>query len=235
MSAHPTLRSATAMAAALAVQSCAASAPPGPHALQVCSDRAGHRVDDQLCRSAATDTPYAWYYLDVGAPAPPVGASLGGGSPIATVGIAYITSTGETEASADPASQTSAETAGSPPADTVVEKSANGAFVVSGEVNGHPVTFVVDTGASEVVLSPADAAKLGLTPANLKYDRMYQTANGIGLGASFEASEIKVGAIRVTGVAASVNQAPMRYSLLGRSFLDRLNTFRVERGRLYLR
>jgi clan AA aspartic protease (TIGR02281 family) len=203
--------------------------------LQVCGDKAGRRVQDELCRGAAPDTPYFWYYFDQGGPVPPLGGPLAGGALIATSGVAYVTSTGEDRGLGQAASQTIAAPTQSPPPETVVTRDANGAFVVEGEVDGHPVTFVVDTGASEVVLSPDDAASLGLTPANLKYDRLYQTANGVGRGASFQAAEIKVGSIRIPDVAASVNQAPMRYSLLGRAFLDRLNSFRVERGRLYLR
>lgn len=222
--------------AAVLVQGCAPSSPQSstPRAFEVCANKAGRRVEDLLCRGAATDYSYLWYYFDAGVPVPPVGSRLVGGSLIATNGIAYARATGGEDLPDQPQSQAVQDTP-SPPTETVVTRDATGAFVVNGSVNGHPVTFVVDTGASDVVLSPDDAARLGLVQAKLKYDRLYQTANGVGRAAGFQANEIRVGSITIANVSASVNQAPMKYSLLGRAFLDRLNTFKIEHGRLYLR
>jgi clan AA aspartic protease (TIGR02281 family) len=213
----------------------AAPAPTssGPRALKVCADKAGRHVADWLCQGAAADNPYSWYYFDVGVPVSPLGSTLVGGSLIATNGVAY----GAAEPGGGPTAPSPPQAGPDqpPPSETVVTRDASGAFVVDGEVNGHPLRFMVDTGASDVVLSPEDAASVGLDPATLKYDRLYQTANGVGRGAGFQAAEIRIGSIRISDVAASVNQAPMRYSLLGRTFLDRLSSFRVEHGRLYLR
>jgi len=236
VNARSTLKFAALAAAALPAQACAPSPPPAPpSAVEVCADKAGRRVVDELCRGAAADNPYNWYYLDAGVPIPPLASPLSGGSLIATNGVAYATPADGSKGvdGAQPMAQQDAATA--PQADTVVVRDATGAFVVNGAVNGRPVTFVVDTGASDVVLSPNDAEKVGLDQASLNYDRLYQTANGVGRAASFQADEISIGAIKIANVSASVNQAPMKYSLLGRAFLDRLNGFRVEHGRLYLR
>ncbi len=114
-------------------------------------------------------------------------------------------------------------------------RSADGHFYIDATVNGQPVRFLVDTGASEIVLSPADAARAGFTQADLLFNRQYQTANGIGWGAPVMLRSIEAGAIRFRGVAASVNETPMSESLLGMSFLDRLSGFEVRGDSLILR
>ncbi len=111
----------------------------------------------------------------------------------------------------------------------------DGAYYAVGRVNGRPVTFLVDTGASDVVLSPADAGRLGVDTAGLTYGGVYETANGQGRGAAYKAASLQVGPIAFTHVALSINQAPMRSSLLGMSFLRRLQSFRFEGDRLILR
>jgi aspartyl protease family protein len=110
-----------------------------------------------------------------------------------------------------------------------------GAYHVIGEVNGHKVDFLVDTGASDVVLSPADAARIGIDTSALRFDRPHETANGIGLGAAFTADSLSVGKIALTDVPVSINKAPMPTSLLGMSFLKRLDSFEFRNGQLILK
>lgn len=110
----------------------------------------------------------------------------------------------------------------------------DGHFQVEAMVDGERVLFMVDTGASDVVLTPADAARLGLHPESLEYSRVYQTANGTGYGAPVRLGEIAIGPIRVGDVRASVNQAPMDRSLLGMSFLGRLGAYEVRGDQLTL-
>lgn len=110
----------------------------------------------------------------------------------------------------------------------------DGHFHVEALVDGTPVVFMVDTGASDVVLSPDDARRLGLAPETLDYSRPYSTANGVVYGAPVRIGEMTVGPIRLTGVEASVNQAPMRRSLLGMSFLGRLSGYEVRGDKLTL-
>jgi len=111
---------------------------------------------------------------------------------------------------------------------------ADGHFVVEASVDGQPVLFLVDSGASDVVLTPQDAARLGLQLDKLRFDRVYQTANGIVRGAPVRLKRVVLGPIEVTDVRASVNGAPMETSLLGMSFLTRLSAWRVEGDRLTL-
>lgn len=102
-----------------------------------------------------------------------------------------------------------------------------GQFVVEAQVNGVPVRFLLDTGASDVTLTPVDARRLGFDPAALAYTRTYRTANGTVQGAPIRLRQVRVGPIEMADVAASVNAVGMDRSLLGMSFLSRLSSFQV--------
>ena len=116
----------------------------------------------------------------------------------------------------------------------IFQRARGGHFQVEAEIDGQPIRFLVDTGASLVVLSPDDAARLGFDLDRLDYSQVFNTANGQGRGAPVRLAEIRVGPIVARDVRASVNQAPMGGSLLGMTFLDRLSGFQVEGDRLTL-
>jgi aspartyl protease family protein len=117
----------------------------------------------------------------------------------------------------------------------VVPQDPQGGFVVIGRVNGQRVRFLVDTGASDTVLSPDDARRLGVDIDHLGYVKVAETANGLGYGAPFAAASLEVGPIALRGFNMTVNQAPMSASLLGMSFLNRLESFQVVDHKLVLR
>ena len=117
----------------------------------------------------------------------------------------------------------------------VISASEGGGFHANGTVNGTPVRFLVDTGASSIVLSPADAKRLGIDLDSLVFNRAYETANGIGYGAGAVVDELTLGHIRLTNVPVSINQAPMRSSLLGMTFLNRMKSFNISGRKLVLR
>jgi len=98
-----------------------------------------------------------------------------------------------------------------------------------------PLRFLVDTGASDVVLSPRDAARLGFDVKGLSFTRRYRTANGMVMGAPVRIERMTIGPLSVDKVRASVNGAEMRLSLLGMSFLGRLSGFEVSQEILTLR
>ncbi len=116
-----------------------------------------------------------------------------------------------------------------------LSESDGGSYVVIGAVNGSRVRFLVDTGASDIVLSPSDARRAGIDPETLKYDKPYATANGIGYGATVTLDRLEVGAITFSNVRASVQQAEMGTSLLGMTFLRRLKSYSVSDRKLVLR
>jgi aspartyl protease family protein len=121
------------------------------------------------------------------------------------------------------------------PHEVVLSQDSGGGYSVIGEADGKPVRFAVDTGASDIVLTPADAARLGVDLSRLDYARHFETANGVGDGAAYSLSSLVVGPIRLTDVPVSINRAPMSTSLLGMAFLKRMQSFEVKDGRLYLR
>jgi aspartyl protease family protein len=105
-----------------------------------------------------------------------------------------------------------------------VPEDGSGHFTVTAMVNGTPVDFLVDTGASHVVLTPADAARVGRA----------ETANGtVGL-APVMLRELRIGQFSRYGVPAIVNAAPMQVSLLGMSFLAKLEGWEAKGDRLLL-
>ena len=121
------------------------------------------------------------------------------------------------------------------PGEMTVTQEPDGHFYLEGSVNGAPVRFLVDTGASDIALSPADARRVGVDLGGLTFDREFETANGVGRGAPFVADSLAVGPIRLTDVPMTINAAPMRTSLLGLSYLRRLDSYEVRGRRLYLR
>jgi aspartyl protease family protein len=117
----------------------------------------------------------------------------------------------------------------------ILSADEGGGFHVIGAINGTPIRFLIDTGASDIVLSPSDAIRLGIDLRDLKFDRPYESANGIGHGASLDVSDLSVGAIRLSNVRVSVNGAPMSSSLLGMAFLTRLKSYNFSGNKLILK
>ena len=110
-----------------------------------------------------------------------------------------------------------------------------GHYFVDAAVNGVTVRFLVDTGASMVLLTPQDARRLHLTPDRLDFSETYQTANGTARGAPVMLRQIRIGQLAVHHVEASVSEAPLPISLLGMSFLGQLQGYEVRDGLLILR
>jgi len=119
-----------------------------------------------------------------------------------------------------------------PSANTLVYQAGpDGHFVVPGTANGAPVHFLVDTGATLVVLTPSDARAAGIDPSALVFDRAMRTASGTVPAAAAVLHEVKVGRISIGDVrAAVIAKAPQ--SVLGMSFLSRLKSFEMQRDRL---
>jgi aspartyl protease family protein len=111
-----------------------------------------------------------------------------------------------------------------------------GHFVVHPALNGQRVRMLVDTGASSVALSHEDAALLGLRVEPRDFRGRVSTANGVVQTAPVRIKEIRVGDILVRDVEAVVlPPRALGVSLLGMSFLRRLEGFEIAKGRLVLR
>jgi aspartyl protease family protein len=119
--------------------------------------------------------------------------------------------------------------------EVTVAQDARGAFVLNARVNGQPVRFMVDTGATDTVLAPDVARRLGADLDKLKFVESAETANGMGYGAAYVARSLEVGPIAFKGFPMVVNQTPMSTSLLGLSFLNRLDSFEIRDRKLILK
>jgi aspartyl protease family protein len=120
------------------------------------------------------------------------------------------------------------------PHEMTITAGEDGGFYVEGNINGAPAHFAIDTGATDIVLAPADAQRAGIDVAGLDYSRPAETANGAGWGAPAHVARLLVGAIELDDVPVTVNKTPMSASLLGMAFLKRLDSFEVRNGRLTL-
>jgi aspartyl protease family protein len=106
-----------------------------------------------------------------------------------------------------------------------IRRQGDGHFYLTLLANGQPVDFMVDTGASGIVLSPQAARDIGIDLANLVFDGVSQTANGEGSFARIRLVTTELEGVRHVGLPASVNGADMSQSLLG---MDYLQLFRME-------
>lgn len=101
-----------------------------------------------------------------------------------------------------------------------VPRSGDGHYYLTLQVNGQPVQFVIDTGATSVVLSQADAEAVGLDLADLQFYGRAQTANGEVRTAPVTLDEVTLGPVTDRNLRAFVNEGELFGSLLGMSYLQ---------------
>ena len=114
-------------------------------------------------------------------------------------------------------------------------KGADGAFHATLLINGQRIETLVDTGASDLVLTRADAARVGLDVEELNFWGQASTANGIVSTAFVTLESVRLGEITDFDVRARVNGGELDESLLGMSYLERFSTWQVEGDTLILR
>ncbi len=102
-----------------------------------------------------------------------------------------------------------------------VPRSADGHYYLTLTISGQPLTFMVDTGATGVVLSRDDAARLGVDLAALVYTGESQTANGPVRTARVRLKDVQLGPYLDDSLGAWVNEGEMFGSLLGMDYLGR--------------
>ena len=117
-----------------------------------------------------------------------------------------------------------------------VARAFNGDFDISARINGARVAMVLDTGASSVVLTREDAKAAGLPLEVLAYTAVIDTANGRTRAAPVRLDRVAVGGLVERSVDALVAQpGQLKTSLLGMSFLNRLQSWEVRGDRIVMR
>ena len=117
----------------------------------------------------------------------------------------------------------------------LIEKRPNGHFEARASVNGKPVTFLVDTGATTTVLTRNDAQAAGFDLDALSFNVPISTANGRTNAALVNADEIAIGEIARNRQPLLIASSDLLdQSLLGMSFLSTLSGYDVRGDRLVL-
>lgn len=126
----------------------------------------------------------------------------------------------------------SAKTPTGPPPNTIVyTANERGHVILEAAVNGVPIRFLVDTGASLVTLTPEDARAAGIGSGELVFNGRANTANGIARMAPVTLREVRIDQLSIDDVPAAVLEN-LNISLLGMSFLGRLQSYEMRDGKL---
>lgn len=116
----------------------------------------------------------------------------------------------------------------------VVPRGPDGHYYLTLDINDTPVRFVVDTGATSMVLTQSDAGRIGLSEDELIYFSEAMTANGPVRTAPVRLDRVALGPFEDSNVRAFVNEGEMTRSLLGMDYLNRFARLEINNGRLIL-
>ena len=115
-----------------------------------------------------------------------------------------------------------------------IARGLGGHYWVAGSVDGHPMQFLVDTGATSLAINEQDAKRLGLDYRVKGRPMLANTANGTAKGWKLSVDRVKIGSLEVLGVDTVVLEGDaLGEALLGMSFLSRVR-WREEQGVLVL-
>jgi aspartyl protease family protein len=117
----------------------------------------------------------------------------------------------------------------------VVKRAQDGHYYLFGQINDNRIKFMVDTGASGVVVSKEVAKKVGIDINNLKFNYISYTANGEVRTARFAVAKFKVGNLVLYNFSIEVTEGELGISLLGMSFLEKLEYYKFDNDELYLK
>lgn len=119
--------------------------------------------------------------------------------------------------------------------DVIIPVRPDGHFETLLEINGQMIPFMIDTGASEMVLTKRDAEKLGFDLSKLVFMGAAQTANGIVTSAPVRLETVRLGPFHDTNVRATVNGGELFSSLLGMTYLRRFGSIEITPEAMILR
>ncbi|MFT6532058.1 MAG: aspartyl protease family protein [Limimaricola cinnabarinus] len=115
-----------------------------------------------------------------------------------------------------------------------VPQARDGHYYLTLDINGTPIDFVVDTGATDMVLGREDARRAGIDPEALNYLGSAVTANGTVRTARVTLDSVALGAIEDEGLSAVVTDGDLAGSLLGMGYLRLFGRIEIEGGKLIL-
>ncbi|MEO9683781.1 MAG: TIGR02281 family clan AA aspartic protease [Tateyamaria sp.] len=115
-----------------------------------------------------------------------------------------------------------------------IPRSRDGHYYLTLDINGAPIEFIVDTGASEIVLNANDAKTAGLAPEDLVFLGRAATANGEVRTAPVRLDTVSIGPHTDTNVRAVVNDGELWQSLLGMGYLQNWGRIEIADGKMRL-
>ena len=116
-----------------------------------------------------------------------------------------------------------------------IARGGDGHFHLDAEANGVAVRFLVDTGASDTVMTLADAERAGIDPASLRFNRPVETANGTNYFARGTLESLEIGPYRLSNVPIGIMpEGSLNRNLLGMSTINRFGSWRVDGSRMVL-
>jgi aspartyl protease family protein len=118
--------------------------------------------------------------------------------------------------------------------ETELERKPNGHFYVTADVNGAPINFIVDTGASVIALTEEDARSAGLEFSSSEFEPVARTASGVAKGKIVTLPKVSIDGKEVMEVEAMILEGA-EISLLGQSYLARISGVQMNGDRMVLR
>lgn len=116
----------------------------------------------------------------------------------------------------------------------VLPRAFDGHFYATLKMNGQPIDFIVDTGASNIVLTKEDAARVGVELNALRFYGRAMSANGEVRTAPARIAKVELLGVQDFGVQVWVNEGEMPRSLLGNDYLQRFKKIEISRNQLIL-
>jgi aspartyl protease family protein len=115
----------------------------------------------------------------------------------------------------------------SPDSGTIFHRARDGLFYVTASVNGTDIRFLVDSGASVVVLSEVDAARAGLREEDMRAGPLLQTASGSAAMRWSKVNSLRVAGKSLSAIDAAVVGQGLNTSLLGQNALTQLGNVTI--------
>ncbi|MGL5838155.1 MAG: retropepsin-like aspartic protease family protein, partial [Sphingorhabdus sp.] len=116
----------------------------------------------------------------------------------------------------------------------IIDRTPNGHFYTTANIRGNQVRFLIDTGASMIALTGEDARALGFSWSDNELQHVGRGVSGDVMGKPVMLENIAVGDIEFSNLPAVIIPVGLDVSLLGQSFLGKIDKVNIERDRMTL-